>query len=56
MKTKSAAILTIHNAADMTPKGRKQIIAWLKNQIANVEQYHSQMSKRFTARYIYSAK
>lgn len=56
MKTKSAAILTIHNASDMSPKGRKQIVAWLQNQIKNIEEYHAQMSKRFTARFLYKSK
>ena len=54
-KEKSAAILTVHGISEMSPKGRKEIIKWLKNQIKNIEKYHKDpgFAKRFTARYLY---
>ena len=51
--TKSAAILTIHHAADMTPAGRKAVIAWLRRQATWLQRHHHQLGPRFTARYLY---
>ena len=53
MKTKSAAIVTIHNASKMHAKGRKKIAAWLRGRAALLEKHGDLMAKRFTARYIY---
>ena len=52
-KTKSAAVLTIFDAADMTPKGKCDIARWLKRQATFLTMHGYEMSKRFTARYIY---
>ena len=49
----SAAILTIKDAARMTPKGRKEIAQWLRIQAKNVERDGEEYARRFTARYLY---
>lgn len=58
MTRKSAAILTIYDISNMTPKGRKAVLGWLKRQIKDIEKYHKVpgFSKRFTARYLYAEK
>ena len=55
-KVKSAAILTVHDISDMTPKGRRSIIKWLRRQADDIEKYHKVpgFSKRYTARYLYN--
>jgi len=55
-KEKSAAIVTIHYANKMTPKGRKQIAAWLRGRAALLEKHGDLMANRFTSRYIYSGR
>jgi len=50
---KSAAILTIKDANNMTPKGRKQVAEWLKEEAKNLIKHGKDYNKRFTARYIY---
>ncbi len=50
---KSAAVLTIHNASDMTLKGRKDICRWLDRQKETLMQNHKELSARYTARYRY---
>lgn len=50
---KSAAILTIHRASNMTPKGRMAIAGWLRHQAKLLIRYGSQYSRRFTGRYLY---
>ena len=54
--TKSAAIVTVHRAPDMTPRGRKAIAAWLRRQARCLESHGRQFSGRFTARYLYATK
>jgi len=50
---KSAAIVTIKDAPNMTKKGRKAIAEWLRQQASFLEQDGQRFSKRFTARYLY---
>lgn len=50
---KSAAILTIHRAPDMSPEGRRDIASWLRRQAGFLERSAKQMASRYTARYIY---
>jgi len=52
-KEKSAAILTIKDISKMTPKGRKDIVNWLRQQISNIQKYHKKpgFASRYTARY-----
>ena len=54
-KEKSAAILTVFDIGQMTDRGRKAVLTWLKNQIRNIEKYHTKpgFASRYTARYIY---
>ena len=50
---KSAAIVTIRDAEQMTAKGRRDIAAWLKRQADALIKDGKLYSKRFTARYQY---
>ena len=52
-KEKSAAILTIKDAKNMTKKGRKDIALWLKRQAQFLQYHGDQFSSRFIARYLY---
>ena len=53
MTEKSAAVLTIKDASDMTKKGRRAIANWLRDRANDLEEYGDQLSKTFRARYIY---
>lgn len=53
VKRKWAAVLTIFDADDMTPKGRKDIAEWLRRQAKFLVKDGDKLSKRFTARYMY---
>ncbi len=55
-RNKAAAILTVHNAADMTEEGRKAVVKWLRKQAKFLMDYPNELSPRFTARYLYSEK
>lgn len=50
---KSAAILTVKCAADMTPKGRKAIATWLRRQANYLQKYGAMYAPQFTERYLY---
>ena len=54
-KIKAAAILTIRDAADMTPEGRKDIAAWLKQQAKDLVKYGDDYSGELRARYLYES-
>lgn len=54
-KEKAAAILTIFDASAMTPKGRADVVKWLTKQAVLLDQFSDQLSKRYTARYLYKA-
>ena len=56
MKFKSAAILTIHRASEMSPCGRRDIVKWLRRQIWFLERDYKQLSARYTARFLYKAR
>ena len=53
MKDKTAAILTIHRAADMTRKGRADIVKWLRRQASLLTRDADKLATRYTARYLY---
>ena len=53
LKSKSAAIVTIHHASSMSTRGRKAVVAWLRRQAGFLERHSDQLSSRFTARYLY---
>lgn len=55
-KEKSAAIITVHDAENMTAKGRRDIAKWMRRQADFLEQHGKEFSKRFTARYLYNEK
>jgi hypothetical protein len=52
-KEKSAAIVTIKDAPNMTPAGRKRIAQWLRRQASFLERHAKELSPRFVARYLY---
>lgn len=52
-KEKSAAILTIKDAPRMTPKGRREVAAWLRMHANYLVKYGHEYSPRFTGRYLY---
>ncbi len=52
-KTRTAAVITVHDASNMTQKGRHRIAEWMFRQ-AYFLMYHSkELAKRYTARYLY---
>lgn len=53
MKTKAAAVVTIKDAPNMSARGRKAVAKWLKRQADFLLSDHKNLSKRFTARYLY---
>jgi len=53
---KSAAVLTIKDAADMTPEGRKAIAEWLRRHAQYLVAQGKDYSPRFRARYLYFPK
>ena len=53
MKVKSAAVLTVFDAAKMDKRGRRLIATWLKRQAKNILEYGDRYSSRFTGRYLY---
>ncbi len=53
-KDKLAASLTIHDAAMMTPKGKKDIADWLRLQAKNVLKESDKYSTRFRAAFYYN--
>jgi len=54
-KTKSAAVVSIFAAPAMTPKGRRQIAAWLRRHAdLLVKEGKNYTSGRFTGRYLYT--
>lgn len=55
MKSKTAAIVTIFNAPQMSKRGRNQIAAWLERQASLLRKNAKQLTNgRFTARYIFA--
>lgn len=53
MADKSAAILTIKDASEMTPEGREEIAKWLNNIAGQFIEYGDQSAGTFRARYMY---
>jgi hypothetical protein len=56
VKVETAAVVTINEAWDMTPRGRKDVADWLRRTAADLVKHGSEYGKRFTARYRYDAK
>lgn len=53
-KEKSAAVLTVRMADEMTPKGRREVAAWLRRQAAMLVKEGPNYAKRYTGRYLYA--
>lgn len=53
-KEKSAAVVTVFRADEMTPRGRRQIAAWMRRQASMLEKEGKNYAKRFTGRYLYT--
>ena len=53
-RVKSAAIVTMKNAPDMTRRGRKAVANWLRQNATYVEDYGDGLGKCFVTRYLYS--
>lgn len=53
-KEKAAAIVTIRRAKDMSPRGRKDIAAWLQMHAKHILKHGDNYSPRFTGRFIYN--
>lgn len=53
-KERSAATVTVRDAALMTPKGRREVAAWLRRHAALLVREGKNYSTRFTGRYVYS--
>jgi hypothetical protein len=52
-KSKSAAIVTVFRAPDMSKRGRKSVAEWLRRQAGFIESDGDNLASRFTARYLY---
>lgn len=50
---KSAAVVTIFGAPDMSPSGRRAVANWLRKQADFLQKEGKVYAKRFTARYLY---
>ncbi len=55
-KDKTIAILTVHNAAKFTAKGRRDIANWLHNLADTILNDAEKLDTRFRARYIAPSK
>lgn len=53
MHEKSAAIFTIHDAANMSNDGRKAIALWMREQAKLLVSDGHRFGSRFRARYMY---
>lgn len=55
-KDKTAAIVTVFRAPDMSTNGRRRIAEWLRRQASVLERNASKLARRYTARYIYYSR
>lgn len=53
---KTAAVVTIHRASEMTAKGRNRIAKWLESRAKLLRKHSNLMAKRFVSTYSFSAK
>ena len=51
--SKSAAVLTIKRAGDMTPQGRRDIAAWLRMHARHIVAHGKEYAPTFRGRYLY---
>jgi len=52
-KHQSAAVVTIKDAAKMTPEGRKAVAKWLRQHAAYLVKHGEEYSSTFRGRYLY---
>ena len=52
-REKTAAVLTIKDAGEMTTRGRKAVAEWLRKQASWLEKDGHVYAPRFRARYLY---
>jgi len=52
---KAAAVVTIRGADKMTPKGRKQVAAWLRRHAAYLTKHGKSYGPTMRGRYLYRA-
>lgn len=55
-KSQSAAVLTIREAGNFTPRGRRAIVRWIRKQADFLSKWGKHYDKRFIARYLYGQK
>lgn len=54
VRERTAAVVTVFRAPDMTLSGRRAIARWLRQQAIYIERYANNLAaERFTARYLY---
>ena len=53
---KTAAVLTVHRAPDMTKAGRKRIAKWLRSCADHLETYGDLSDNKFVARWCYAPR
>lgn len=53
MSERSAAVLTIKDADKMTPKGRKEVAAWIRQRADFLEKHGANLGPRFRTRYVF---
>lgn len=54
-REKSAAVVTIHSAPEMTARGRRQVAAWLRRHADMLVKDGKNYTRgRFTGRYLYA--
>ncbi len=51
MKETIIATVTLRGASKLTPRGRKQLAAWLRKEAKHLERCGREYAPRFTARY-----
>jgi hypothetical protein len=53
VREKSAAVLTVFDAAEMSPAGAESVARWLEKQARFLRRHNHECAKRFVARYVY---
>lgn len=52
LKEKAIATLTIHNAAEFSDMGKKEIADWLRHHAKQLVRKNKEYSKRFTGKFM----
>lgn len=51
-ETETVAVLTVHDAAEMMPQGRRDVADWLRRMAKDLVKYGDDLSGVFRARYL----